>query len=232
MKINQKILNKSNQILIKQNSNFLFFYSKFFFQIDRSFDSRSLTNSLSTRTSVCSIDSNNCPSPSLSYNIRQTPITNDCKSRLKPPSKVTFSQQLIINEKNSSLNKKSKPNPPSRIQNTPSSSSAVSSASSSSSSCTGGRGPSSFCGIIPLLSVDRRHNGRCYSFSSSSTDTDSVISNSHKSPTIINPKYHQTTLMRASVTDLQSFYGFLFFLIVYSLIFFFFVWLLKVNLII
>jgi hypothetical protein len=83
----------------------------------------------------------------------------------------------------------------------------VSSASSSSSSCTGGgggsgSGASRFCGIIPLLSVDRRLNGRCYSFSSSSTDTDSVISNSHKSPTIMNPKFHPTTLIHASVTDL------------------------------
>ncbi len=100
------------------------------------------------------------------------------------------------------MNKKPKPNPPPRIQNTPSSSSAVSSASSSSSSCTGRGGTSRFCGIIPLLSVDRRLNARCYSFSSSSTDTDSVISNSHKSPTVINPKFHQTTLIRASVTDL------------------------------
>ncbi len=107
---------------------------------------------------------------------------------------MTFSQQLITNEKSFSSTKKSKTNPPPRIQNTPSSSSAVSSASSSSSSCTGNGGAARFCGIIPLLSVDRRHNGRCYSFSSSSTDTDSVISNSHKSP--------PTTLMRASVTDL------------------------------
>jgi len=167
-------------------------------QTDGAFDTRSLSNSLSTRTSVCSTDSNNCSSPSLSYNTHQTPRVNDCKSRLKPPSKVTFSQQLITNGKSSALNKKSKPNSPSRIENTPSSSSAVSSASSSSSSCTGGNGGASrFCGIIPLLSVDRRHNGRCYSLSSSSTDTDSVISNSHKSP-----KFHQTTLVRASVTDL------------------------------
>lgn len=156
---------------------------------------------MSTRTSVCSTDSNNCPSPSLFYNNNnnhhhQISTLNDCKSRLKPPSKVTFSHQLIINEKNASLNKKSK-------LNTPPSSSAVSSASSSSSSsCTGGKGSSRFCGIIPLLSADRRHNGRCYSFSSSSTDTDSVISNSQKSPTIPNSKFHQTTLMRASVTDL------------------------------
>jgi hypothetical protein len=113
---------------------------------------------------------------------------------------VTFSQQLITNEKSST--KKSKPNPPARIQNTPSSSSAVSSASSSSSSCTGNSSAARFCGIIPLLSADRRLNGRCYSFSSSSTDTDSVISNSHKSPPIINSKFHPTTLMRASVTDL------------------------------
>lgn len=154
-----------------------------------------MTSSLSTRASVCSTDSNNCPSPSFSYNNHQIAISNDCKSRLKPPSKVTFSHQLIINEKNSTLNKKSK-------TNTPSSSSAVSSASSSSSSCTGGKGNSRFCGIIPLLSADRRLNGRCYSFSSSSTDTDSVISNSQKSPTINDSKYHQTTLMRASVTDL------------------------------
>ena len=143
------------------------------------------------------MDSNNCPSPSLSYIIRQASVSNDCKPRLqssfKSPSKVTFSQQLITNEKSSSINKKARPNPPPRIQSTPSSS-AVSSASSSSSSCTGGN--SRFCGIIPLTSVDRRQNGRCYSFSSSSTDTDSVISNSH------NPRCHQTTIMRTSVTDL------------------------------
>jgi len=143
------------------------------------------------------MDSNNCPSPSLSYAIRQASIGNDCKPRVqssfKSPSKVTFSQQLITNEKTLSINKKAKPNPPPRIQSTPSSS-AVSSASSSSSSSTGGN--SRFCGIIPLTTVDRRHNGRCYSFSSSSTDTDSALSNSH------NPKFNQTTLMRTSVTDL------------------------------
>ncbi|CAF1128370.1 unnamed protein product [Adineta steineri] len=170
-------------------------------QVDGYFETRSLTNSLSTRTSICSTDSNNCPSPSLSYIIRQAliapTITNDCKPRLsstsKSPSKVTFCQQLTTNEKSLSINKKPKPNPPPRIQSTPSSS-AVSSASSSSSSCTGGN--SRFCGIIPLISVERRQNGRCYSFSSSSTDTDSVISNSH------NPRFTQTTLMRTSVTDL------------------------------
>jgi hypothetical protein len=115
---------------------------------------------------------------------------------------VTFSQQLITNEK--CLNKKSKPTPPPRIQSTPSSSAVSSASSSSSSSCTGGssRLTNGFCGIIPLLSTDRRHNPRCYSFSSSSTDTDSVISNSHKSPSIINSRFQQTTLMRASVTDL------------------------------
>ena len=75
-----------------------------------------------------------------------------------------------------------------------------------------------------MMSPDRRHNGRCNSFSSSSTDTDSVISNprlpmSHKSPTINHTKsilltngfHHKTSsspgtnsaaLMRASVTDL------------------------------
>ncbi len=209
---------KSTSDQVKSPS-FLFFIEMLCFQTDGSFDTRSLTNSLSTRTSVCSTDSNNCPSPSLSYLTRQTCLNNDCKSRLKPPSKVTFSQQLIINEKSSSLTKKSKPN----IQNTPSSSSAVSSASSSSSSCTGNSGAARFCGIIPLLSVDRRHNGRCYSFSSSSTD--SVISNSPKSPTIINSKFHPTTLMRASVTDLQSYLFFFllldcikcFFLLLFSL---------------
>ncbi|UJR10453.1 hypothetical protein I4U23_014657 [Adineta vaga] len=171
-------------------------------QTDGFSDTRSLTNSHSARTSICSTDSNNCPSPSLSYIIRQALITpsttNDCKPRLqssfKSPSKVTFSQELPTNEKPSLINKKQpKPNPPPRIQSTPSSS-AVSSASSSSSSSTGGN--SRFCGIIPLLSVDRRQNGRCYSFSSSSTDTDSVISNSH------NPRFNQTILMRTSVTDL------------------------------
>jgi hypothetical protein len=228
------------------------------------FDTRSLTNSIllssSTRTSICSTQSttdstalsNNCPSPSLSFIVRQALIspTNDTKNRsqssIKPPSKVTFSQQLITNGKSSinsrdhstdsslstngiCINKKSKPTPPPRIQST--SSSAVSSAascssssSSSSSSNSGGGGTSrltnGFCGIIPLvISPDRRHNGRCNSFSSSSTDTDSVISNprgsmSHKSPTVINTKsilmsngfHHKatnsTTLMRASVTDL------------------------------
>ncbi|CAF5041628.1 unnamed protein product, partial [Rotaria socialis] len=95
----------------------------------------------------------------------------------------------------------------------------------SSSTSSNGSGNScstnGFCGIIPLvISPDRRHNGRCNSFSSSSTDTDSVISNPrgtipHKSSTIINTKpilvsngfHHKTstnstTLMRASVTDL------------------------------
>ena len=236
------------------------------------FDTRSLTNSVllssSTRTSICSTQSTtdstalstNCPSPSLSYIVRQafisptnsSPVstTNEIKTRsqsssIKPPSKVTFSQQLITNGKSSTttsrdhstdsclstngitiVNKKNKPTPPPRIQST--SSSAVSSAtscSSSSSSSTSSNGSENsrstngFCGIIPLvISPDRRHNGRCNSFSSSSTDTDSVISNprgniSHKSPTtVINTKpilisngYHQkpsTALMRASVTDL------------------------------
>lgn len=239
------------------------------------FDTRSLTNSIllssSTRTSICStqsttdstILSNNCPSPSLSYIVRQALIsptnsslppsaTHEVKSRsqssIRPPSKVTFSQQLITNGKSStttsrdhstdsclstngiSINKKNKPTPPPRFQST--SSSAVSSAascssSSSSSSSSNGSGNSrsinGFCGIIPLvISPDRRHNGRCNSFSSSSTDTDSVISNprgtiSHKSPTVINTKpilisngfHHKTStstnstaLMRASVTDL------------------------------
>ena len=173
--------------------------------MDASFDSRSLTNSLSARTSVCSTDSNNCPSPSLSYLARQTSANSNCKSRSKPPSKVTFSQQLITNEKSSSCTKKSKVNPPTRISTILSSSSAVSSASSSSSSCAGNGSVSRFCGIIPLSSIDRRHHGRCYSFSSSSTDTDSVISQSQKSPSILHPKYHQhhqTPSMRASVTDL------------------------------
>ncbi|CAF2794804.1 unnamed protein product [Rotaria sp. Silwood2] len=176
-------------------------------QINGYFDNRSLTNSLSTRTSICSTDSNNCSSPSSSYVLRQalitSPITNDSKTHLqssiKPTSKVTFSQQLITNDKSLFINKKPKPNPPPRIQNTPSSS-IISTASSSSSSSTSGN--SRFCGIIPLLSVDRRLNGRCYSFSSSSTDTDSNISNSHKPTKLINTKSHQTTLMRASVTDL------------------------------
>ncbi|CAF0849076.1 unnamed protein product [Adineta ricciae] len=171
-------------------------------QTDAYSDTRSLTNSASARTSICSTDSNNCPSPSLSYIIRQALITpsmpNDCKPRLqssfKSPTKVTFSQQLATNEKSSLTNKKqTKQNAPPRIQSTPSSS-AVSSASSSSSSCTGSN--SRFCGIVPLLSVDRRQNGRCYSFSSSSTDTDSVISNSH------NPRFNQPILLRTSVTDL------------------------------
>ncbi|UJR35465.1 hypothetical protein I4U23_028221 [Adineta vaga] len=238
------------------------------------FDTRSLTNSIllssSTRTSICSMQSttdsvplsNNCPSPSLSYIVRQALIsptnsaitsTNECKMRpqslIKPPSKVTFSQQLITNGKSSAnsrdhstdsslstngicINKKSKPTPPPRTQST--SSSAVSSAascSSSSSSSTSSNGSANsrsingYCGIIPLvISPDRRHNGRCNSFSSSSTDTDSVISNprgtiSHKSPTVLNTKpilisngfHHKTSssssnnstaLMRASVTDL------------------------------
>lgn len=239
------------------------------------FDTRSLTNSIllssSTRTSICStqstIDStvlsNNCPSPSLSYIVRQALVspansaipssvvaTNDAKNRsqssIKPPSKVTFSQQLITNGKSSitsrdhstdsslstngvSVNKKNKPTPPPRVQST-SSSSAVSSAASCSSSSSSSTSSNSsgnsrltngYCGIIPLvISPDRRHNGRCNSFSSSSTDTDSVISNprgtvSHKSPTVINTKpilisngfHHKTptnstALMRASVTDL------------------------------
>ncbi|CAF0863809.1 unnamed protein product [Adineta ricciae] len=236
------------------------------------FDTRSLTNSIllssSTRTSICSVQSttdsvalsNNCPSPSLSYIVRQALIsptnsavasTTECKMRpqslIKPPSKVTFSQQLITNGKSSTnsrdhstdsslstngicMNKKGKPTPPPRTQST--SSSAVSSAascSSSSSSSTSSnssansRSMNGYCGIIPLvISPDRRHNGRCNSFSSSSTDTDSVISNprgtvSHKSPAIVIAKpnlisngYHHktpsstnsTTLMRASVTDL------------------------------
>lgn len=236
------------------------------------FDTRSLTNSIllssSTRTSICSTQStadsaafsNNCPSPSLSFIVRQaltsptnTSISlNETKNRsqpsIKPPSKVTFSQQLITNGKSSNnsrdhstdsylstngicVNKKNKPTPPPRIQST--SSSAVSSAascssSSSSSSSSNGsansRSTNGFCGIIPLvISPDRRHNGRCNSFSSSSTDTDSVISNprgtiSHKSPTvnitkpilISNGFHHKTTtpptnsasIMRASVTDL------------------------------
>ncbi|CAF4001054.1 unnamed protein product, partial [Rotaria magnacalcarata] len=178
-------------------------------QMSGHYDNRSLTNSLSTRTSICSTDSNNCSSPSSSYVLRQasmnSSIINDSKTRLqssiKPPSKVTFSQQLITNEKSSFINKKSKPNPPVRIQSTPSSS-IVSSTSSSSSSSTSGN--SRFCGIIPLLSVDRRLNGRCYSFSSSSTDTDSIISDSHKTTKLNKPKSHQPTLMRASVTDLYS----------------------------
>ena len=126
------------------------------------------------------------------------------QSSVKPPSKVTFSQQLIVNNKSSSANKKCKPNPPSRIESTPSSSviSSVSSNSSSSSTSSSTRGASHFCGLVPLLSTDRRYNARCYSFSSSSTDTDSVISKSHKSSKLINPKFHHTTLMRASVTDL------------------------------
>ncbi|CAM2716065.1 unnamed protein product [Rotaria socialis] len=232
------------------------------------FDTRSLTNSIllssSTRTSICSTQStadstalsNNCPSPSLSFIVRQAVISptnpsltiNDAKTRsqasMKPPSKVTFSQQLITNGKSSSnsrdhstdsylstngicVNKKSKPTPPPRVQSTSSSavSSATSCSSSSSSTSSNGSGNScstnGFCGIIPLvISPDRRHNGRCNSFSSSSTDTDSVISNPrgtipHKSSTIINTKpilvsngfHHKTstnstTLMRASVTDL------------------------------
>jgi hypothetical protein len=232
------------------------------------FDTRSLTNSIllssSTRTSICSTQSttdspvlsNHCPSPSLSFIVRQAFISptnsstiNDPKTRsqsaIKPPSKVTFSQQLITNGKSStnsrdhstdsclstngiSINKKNKPTPPPRIQST--SSSAVSSAascssSSSSSSSSNGsansRSTTGFCGIIPLvMSPDRRHNGRCNSFSSSSTDTDSVISNPrgtipHKSPIVINtkpilitngfhpkPSTNSTALMRASVTDL------------------------------
>ena len=240
------------------------------------FDTRSLTNSIllssSTRTSICSTQStvdsaalsNNCPSPSLSFIVRHALISptnsstppptslsiNDAKLRsqssIKPPSKVTFSQQLITNGKSSansrdhstdsslstngiSFNKKNKPTPPPRVQST-SSSSAVSSAascSSSSSSSTSSNGSGNsrlsngYCGIIPLvISPDRRHNGRCNSFSSSSTDTDSVISNprgivSHKSPTVVNTKpilisngfHHKTptnptSIMRASVTDL------------------------------
>ncbi|CAF3922726.1 unnamed protein product, partial [Adineta steineri] len=239
------------------------------------FDTRSLTNSIllssSTRTSICSTQSttdstplsNNCPSPSLSFIVRHalisptnpTSMTNDIKMRshslIKPPSKVTFSQQLITNGKSSissrdhstdsclstngiSINKKGKPTPPPRVQST--SSSAVSSAascSSSSSSSTSSNGSANsrstngYCGIIPLvISPDRRHSGRCNSFSSSSTDTDSVISNprgtiSHKSPTVLNTKpillsngfHHKTattpatnptTLMRASVTDFSK----------------------------
>ena len=137
------------------------------------------------------------------------------------------------------LNKKTKPTPPPRLQSTSSSavSSATSCSSSSSSSSSSSTSSSSsngnanlrttngLCGIIPLaMSSDCRHNGRCNSLSSSSTDTDSVISNprgitSHKSPTVINTKpilvsngFHNnktsstttnsTTLMRASVTDL------------------------------
>jgi hypothetical protein len=77
-----------------------------------------------------------------------------------------------------------------------------------------------------VISPDRRHNGRCNSFSSSSTDTDSVISNPrgiipHKPSTVIQTKpilisngfHHKPSsttttttnsaaLMRASVTDL------------------------------
>lgn len=240
------------------------------------YDTRSLTHSVllssSTRTSICSTQSTaeshalstNCPSPSLSYIVRQalisptnnSSITNgighDLKGRsqsaMKAPSKVTFSQQLITNGKSMthsrdhstdsylsnngiSINKKNKPAPPPRIQST-SSSSAVSSAASCSSSSSSSTSSTSsgnsrlsngFCGIIPLvISPDRRHNGRCNSFSSSSTDTDSVISNprvsiSHKSPTVNHNKsilmsngYHSkpspstnpTSLMRASVTDL------------------------------
>ncbi|CAF4917195.1 unnamed protein product, partial [Rotaria socialis] len=78
--------------------------------------------SSSTRTSICSTQStadstalsNNCPSPSLSFIVRQAVISstnpsltiNDAKTRsqasMKPPSKVTFSQQLITNGKSSS----------------------------------------------------------------------------------------------------------------------------------
>mgnify|MGYP006904165741 CR=1 FL=1 len=171
---------------------------------------------------------------------------NDHKTRtpssIKPPSKVTFSQQLITNGKSTSrdhstdsclstngitTSKKNKPTPPPRIQSTSSSStvssggSTSSSASSTSSTSSHSRSANGYCGIIPLvISPDRRHNGRCNSFSSSSTDTDSVISNprgiiSQKSPTVINTKsilisngfHHKTptnsaALMRASVTDL------------------------------
>lgn len=163
---------------------------------------------MSARTSICSTDSNHCSSPSSSYVVNQAlmnPSTiNESKIRsqssIKPSSKVTFSQQLITNEKSSSNNKKSKSNPPpARIQSTPSSS-IISSTSSTSSSSTNGN--SRFCGIIPLLSVERRLNGRCYSFSSSSTDTDSIVSNSHKTAKLNNTKSQQTSLMRASVTDL------------------------------
>ncbi|CAF0721604.1 unnamed protein product [Rotaria sordida] len=235
------------------------------------FDTRSLTNSIllssSTRTSICSTQSttdstalsNNCPSPSLSFIVRQAVISptnapvviNDTKTRsqisMKQPTKVTFSQQLITNGKSSTnsrdhstdsylstngncINKKTKPTPPPRIQSTSSSAvssgascSSSSSSSSSSNSSANSRPANGFCGIIPLvISPDRRHNGRCNSFSSSSTDTDSVISNPrgnmpHKSPIVNNTKpilisngfHHKTsastnstTLMRASVTDL------------------------------
>lgn len=226
-----------------------------------------MTNSIllsSTRTSICSTQStadssalsNNCPSPSLSFIVRQAVISptnpsaaiNESKLRsqvsTKTPSKVTFSQQLITNGKSATssrdhstdsylstngvcVNKKNKPTPPPRVQSTSSSavSSGASCSSSSSSTSSNGSGNSrstnGFCGIIPLvISPDRRHNGRCNSFSSSSTDTDSVISNprgtvSHKSPTVINtksilvsngfhhkPSNNSTSLMRASVTDL------------------------------
>ncbi|CAF0865473.1 unnamed protein product [Rotaria sordida] len=203
-KIRERRLHYENQLenlkQIKPNSD----------QVNGYFDNRSLTNSLSTRTSICSTDSNNYLSPSSSYVLRQalinSSIINDSKTHLqssiKPTSKVTFSQQLITNDKTSLINKKPKPNPPPRIQSTPSSSIISSASSSSSTSSSSTNGNSRFCGIIPLLSVDRRLNGRCYSFSSSSTDTDSIVSNSHKSTKLINTKSHQTTLMRASVTDL------------------------------
>lgn len=175
---------------------------------DASADNHSLTNSFSTRTSLCSTDSNHCPSPSLSYLVRRAlnstgTVKDEQKIQVssKPTSKVTFSHQLIT--PNKPLNKKVKPTPPPRIQST-SSSSAVSSASSSLSSCTGGgNGHSSrltngFCGILPLLSPERRHHGRCYSFSSSSTDTDSAVSNLPTPPAL--PPTMTTT--RVSVTDL------------------------------
>ena len=176
-------------------------------------DNQSLTNSFSARTSLCSADSNHCPSPSLSSLVRRAlNSTGTMKDELKihvpskPSSKVTFSQQLItpikpFNDPSmTKTTKKVKPTPPPRIQST-SSSSAVSSASSSLSSCTGGNGHSSrltngFCGILPLLSPERRHHGRCYSFSSSSTDTDSAVS------TLPLPPGPTTTTMRVPVTDL------------------------------
>lgn len=181
---------------------------------DATADTQSLTNSFSARTSLCSTDSNHCPSPSLSYLVRRalnsagTVLKDEPKIQVssKPSSKVTFSHQLITlnrpfdDPSMTKTPKKVKPTPPPRIQST-SSSSAVSSASSSLSSCTGGNGHSSrltngFCGILPLLSPEGRHHGRCYSFSSSSTDTDSAVSNLPPPPPL------PTTTMRVSVTDL------------------------------
>jgi hypothetical protein len=199
-------------------------------------DSRSSTHSLSTRTSLCSTNSNRCSSPPLSLLIRQALKTNSLgndpsklhsisssSSSSSSSSRETFSQRTSVNGQASHETrltkkilpsiKKVRPMPPPRIQST-SSSSAVSSASSSLSSCTGGnsRLTNGFCGIIPLLSPERRLHGRCYSFSSSSTDTDSVISHTATSPTNVDVEFppppppvsssSSTTTMRASVTDL------------------------------